>query len=147
MSLAKREKVIEYAKQAYTNVTVNVCENGSSCPGVIDLWHNTVVSRQPDSRHWLRQELHSWEHVSRSQISYVVDYGIYHQSRCSFSVIISRVKDRPSNDVPFRPHLGSLVTTSKLVIDVIRDCWQEEPTHRPDFKTVRNRLKPITKGM
>jgi len=29
--------VIEYAKQAYTNVTVNVCENGSSCPGVIDL--------------------------------------------------------------------------------------------------------------
>ena len=65
---------------------------------------------------------------------------------CSLAEIISRVKER-ADDIPFRPHLGSLETSSKTVIDVIRDCWDEEPSRRPDFKIIRNRLKPMQKGM
>lgn len=63
-----------------------------------------------------------------------------------FLDIISRVTDVMS-DVPFRPRLAALDTTPKFVVDVIKDCWDEDPMKRPDFKTIRNRLKPLQKGM
>ena len=60
--------------------------------------------------------------------------------------IISRVAAR-SCDIPFRPRLAALDTTPKFVVDVIKECWDEDPVKRPDFKTIRNRLKPLQKGM
>ncbi|WAQ95329.1 GCY3E-like protein [Mya arenaria] len=72
--------------------------------------------------------------------------GPYGDLDLSPKAIITRVMER-RDDVPFRPHLGELLTTSKTVIDALRDCWDEEPSRRPDFKTIRNRLKPIQKGM
>ncbi|KAL4241106.1 hypothetical protein ACF0H5_001884 [Mactra antiquata] len=60
--------------------------------------------------------------------------------------IISRVTNY-LGDSPFRPHLGALDTSPKIVTDIIKDCWDEDPVKRPDFKTIRNRLKPMQKGM
>ncbi|KAH3863877.1 hypothetical protein DPMN_026882, partial [Dreissena polymorpha] len=72
--------------------------------------------------------------------------GPFGDLELSPTCIVTRVTSG-RGDVPFRPHLGDLLTTSKLVTDVIRDCWDEEPSRRPDFKTIRSRLKPIQKGM
>ncbi|XP_060597382.1 receptor-type guanylate cyclase Gyc76C-like isoform X2 [Ruditapes philippinarum] len=72
--------------------------------------------------------------------------GPYGDIELSPKDIIDRVKEC-HNYIPFRPHLGALDTTLKIVIDVIKECWDEDPVRRPDFKTIRNRLKPIQKGM
>ena len=60
--------------------------------------------------------------------------------------IIERVLSK-NMDIPFRPRLGALMTTPQFVIDVIKDCWEEDPAKRPDFKDIRHRLKPMQKGM
>jgi hypothetical protein len=50
-------------------------------------------------------------------------------------------------DVPFRPKLSALSSVPKFVTDCIEDCWKEDPALRPDFKTIRRRLKVMQKGM
>ncbi|KAK2159125.1 hypothetical protein LSH36_158g05017 [Paralvinella palmiformis] len=50
-------------------------------------------------------------------------------------------------DVPFRPKLSALSSIPKVVTDCIEECWQEEPSTRPEFKTIRRMLKPMQKGM
>ena len=60
--------------------------------------------------------------------------------------IIHRVIRR-DDDVKFRPRLAALGTVPKFVTDCIQDCWAEEVILRPDFKTIRNKLKPLQKGM
>ena len=34
----------------------------------------------------------------------------------------------------------------QIVSDVMTDCWAENPESRPDFTTIRNRLKGLRKG-
>ncbi|KAK3091527.1 hypothetical protein FSP39_020527 [Pinctada imbricata] len=60
--------------------------------------------------------------------------------------IVQRVKDL-FEGVPFRPRLAALNTTPKFVTDIIKECWDEDPIKRLDFKTLRNKLKPLQKGM
>ncbi|CAI9743357.1 guanylate cyclase 32E-like [Octopus vulgaris] len=60
--------------------------------------------------------------------------------------IIERVR-RPHNGVPFRPRLAALETIERCTTDVIKECWDEEPNKRPDFKVIRHKLKPMLKGM
>ncbi|KAJ8319406.1 hypothetical protein KUTeg_004497 [Tegillarca granosa] len=55
--------------------------------------------------------------------------------------------DLPPKDIPFRPRLAELDTQPKFVTDVIKECWDEDPTKRPDFKDIRSKLKPLQKGM
>ncbi|XP_053400779.1 guanylate cyclase 32E-like [Mercenaria mercenaria] len=45
-----------------------------------------------------------------------------------------------------RPDL-SQVKCEPFVTECIMDCWEEEPDHRPDFKTVRFRLKHMLQGI
>ena len=52
-----------------------------------------------------------------------------------------------STHVVFRPKLSELGRISKYVTDTIKDCWNEDPMLRPDFKIIRNKLKPMQKGM
>ncbi|XP_045213178.2 receptor-type guanylate cyclase Gyc76C-like isoform X2 [Mercenaria mercenaria] len=72
--------------------------------------------------------------------------GPYGDTELSPKEIITRVTGF-QNYTPYRPHLGALDTTPKIATDVIRECWDEEPSRRPDFKMIRNRLKPMQKGM
>ncbi|XP_041364284.1 guanylate cyclase 32E-like [Gigantopelta aegis] len=60
--------------------------------------------------------------------------------------IIERVRTCP-DDVPFRPHLSELSSTPAFIIDIIKECWDEDPLKRPIFKVIRTKLKPMQKGM
>ncbi|ESO84763.1 hypothetical protein LOTGIDRAFT_221869, partial [Lottia gigantea] len=60
--------------------------------------------------------------------------------------IIERIKNGPENGVYFRPSLAQL-DCEGYILEVIRDCWSENPEFRPDMKTCRKRLRPMQKGM
>ena len=51
------------------------------------------------------------------------------------------------NTKPFRPNVNEIEECSDCVIHIMQECWDELPEHRPDFKTIRSRLKPLNKGM
>ena len=46
----------------------------------------------------------------------------------------------------FRPDTKILVCQDYL-ISCMKDCWQEIPEYRPDFRTIRSRLKNFRQGM
>ncbi|KAL4112523.1 hypothetical protein QTP88_016294 [Uroleucon formosanum] len=48
---------------------------------------------------------------------------------------------------PFRPPLELLENNFDFVRDCLQDCWAENPDDRPDFKTIRVKLRPMRKGM
>ncbi|XP_077268386.1 receptor-type guanylate cyclase Gyc76C [Temnothorax americanus] len=65
--------------------------------------------------------------------------------------IIDRVKRFPEDgEPPFRPNLNILSETkancADYVVSTITDCWAESPEFRPDFKTIRTRLKKMKAG-
>ncbi|KAL3876609.1 hypothetical protein ACJMK2_034431 [Sinanodonta woodiana] len=60
--------------------------------------------------------------------------------------IVSRVM-KQNSEIPFRPRLAALETAPKFVTDVIKECWDEDPNRRPEFKIIRCKLKPLQKGM
>ena len=47
----------------------------------------------------------------------------------------------------FRPQLDLLENCMDFVKETIRICWSESPDLRPDFKSIRNKLRPLRKGM
>ncbi|KAJ0180455.1 hypothetical protein K1T71_003859 [Dendrolimus kikuchii] len=62
--------------------------------------------------------------------------------------IIERLK-RPKMDGEdlFRPDTSTLEgITEDFVISCIKDCWAEDPNIRPDFPTIRSRLKKLKSG-
>ncbi|XP_064595045.1 guanylate cyclase 32E-like [Liolophura sinensis] len=73
--------------------------------------------------------------------------GPYGDLDLSPKEIIERVVNVDPVDSPFRPRLAALDTTPKFITDCIKECWAENPDCRPDFKTIRNKLKPMQKGM
>ncbi|XP_044586198.1 receptor-type guanylate cyclase Gyc76C-like isoform X1 [Cotesia glomerata] len=65
--------------------------------------------------------------------------------------IIDRVKKYPEDDEhPFRPNIEILSESDAdcpdYVVNTITDCWAECPELRPDFKTIRTRLKKMKAG-
>lgn len=65
--------------------------------------------------------------------------------------IIELVRDLPSDEKsqPFRPDIECLLNHENIhdyVISCIQDCWQENPDLRPDFPTIRTRLKRMRDG-
>lgn len=51
---------------------------------------------------------------------------------------------------PFRPNLEWLLDSENgcddYVMQCMRDCWSENPEARPDFGTIRSRLKQMKDG-
>lgn len=64
--------------------------------------------------------------------------------------IIDFVREIPTEDKPaFRPDLECLLDLENVadyVISCIQDCWHENPESRPDFPTIRTRLKKMRGG-
>lgn len=60
------------------------------------------------------------------------------------------VKKVPENGEPlFRPDIDILrgcEAGQDFVLCVIEDCWAESPELRPDFTTIRSRLKNMKDG-
>ncbi|GBP06847.1 Speract receptor, partial [Eumeta japonica] len=48
---------------------------------------------------------------------------------------------------PYRPSLQPLETSFDCVREILEECWSEKPDDRPDFKTIRAKLRPLRKGM
>jgi len=48
---------------------------------------------------------------------------------------------------PYRPPIPANDTTNDVqLIQLMRDCWDENPAQRPDFSTIRSRFHFINKG-
>jgi len=48
---------------------------------------------------------------------------------------------------PFRPPIPpNDATNDPQLIQLMRDCWDEHQTQRPDFSTIRSRFLAINKG-
>ncbi|KAI8121971.1 hypothetical protein FF38_05671 [Lucilia cuprina] len=64
--------------------------------------------------------------------------------------IVDLVKKKPiKGDVPFRPELECIIEGElcpDYVLSCITDCWHEDPDVRPDFPTIRTRLKKMRGG-
>ncbi|XP_061383462.1 guanylate cyclase 32E isoform X2 [Danaus plexippus] len=48
---------------------------------------------------------------------------------------------------PYRPPLEALSGGFDCVRECCTECWAEDPALRPDFKTIRAKLRPLRKGM
>ena len=50
---------------------------------------------------------------------------------------------------PFRPSLDLIPSKegNDYVKKCLEDCWNEDPEKRPDFKQIRDQLKPMKKDM
>lgn len=64
--------------------------------------------------------------------------------------IIDFVREIPTEDKPpFRPDIESLLDmeiVSDYIMACIQECWHENPEMRPDFPTIRTRLKKMRGG-
>ncbi|CAG2169153.1 unnamed protein product, partial [Oppiella nova] len=58
--------------------------------------------------------------------------------------IVQMVKEY-DRDEPFRPDI-CLVQCQDFVIQTMQECWSEKADQRPDFRTVRSKLKKLRQG-
>ncbi|KAK0087232.1 hypothetical protein PV325_001474 [Microctonus aethiopoides] len=61
--------------------------------------------------------------------------------------ILKRLIAREAGIPPFRPPMDQLENCFDFVRDCLQECWAEDPECRPDFKIIRNKLRPLRKGM
>ncbi|PSN49479.1 Receptor-type guanylate cyclase Gyc76C [Blattella germanica] len=66
--------------------------------------------------------------------------------------VVDLVRRQPEpGQEPFRPDLGMLndldVDCPDYILSCMQDCWAECPESRPDFQSVRSRLKKMKEGM
>uniref|UniRef100_T1KEQ4 Guanylate cyclase n=2 Tax=Tetranychus urticae TaxID=32264 RepID=T1KEQ4_TETUR len=64
------------------------------------------------------------------------------------SDIIAKLTQQPTgpDDLPFRPNLV-ILQCQEYIINTMKDCWSEYPDLRPDFRTIRTRLKKMRVGL
>ncbi|ELT90006.1 hypothetical protein CAPTEDRAFT_179119 [Capitella teleta] len=71
--------------------------------------------------------------------------GPYGNTNMSPAEIVHRVKE-PKADQLFRPDI-SILDYQNYILSTMTDCWAETSWARPDFRTIRTRLKPMREGM
>ncbi|XP_011686974.1 PREDICTED: guanylate cyclase 32E isoform X2 [Wasmannia auropunctata] len=74
-------------------------------------------------------------------------HGPFGVTELSAAEILKKVIARDSEISPFRPPLNQLENTFDFVRDCLLQSWTENPDFRPDFKMIRNKLRPLRKGM
>lgn len=84
------------------------------------------------------------------KIPYCISLDFNAKSFCLVD-IVELVKRVPgSGEEPFRPNLEWLLDSENgcddYVMQCMRDCWSENPEARPDFATIRTRLKQMKDG-
>ena len=72
--------------------------------------------------------------------------GPFGESQLSDAEILRKII-KPDEELYFRPQLDLLENCMDFVKETIRICWSESPDLRPDFKSIRNKLRPLRKGM
>lgn len=66
--------------------------------------------------------------------------------RMRLSEIIKQVIENKKG-FTFRPNVLKLQAAFDCVIDCMQECWSEDPENRPDFKSIRTKLRPMRRGM
>ena len=65
---------------------------------------------------------------------------------CNLNIILEIVSHvRARLDPPFRPKISESDCDIRY-INLMRTCWQDCPTQRPNFETIKNRLKRLFGG-
>ncbi|XP_020284969.1 guanylate cyclase 32E isoform X2 [Pseudomyrmex gracilis] len=73
-------------------------------------------------------------------------HGPFGVTELSAAELLKKVIARDGTS-PFRPPLEQLENIFDFVRECLIDCWAENPEMRPDFKIIRNKLRPLRKGM
>ncbi|ALC44253.1 CG10738 [Drosophila busckii] len=60
---------------------------------------------------------------------------------------LQRVMQPQDLQHPYRPSLQPLQTAFDCVSECLRECWSERAEDRPEFKSIRAKLRPLRKGM
>ncbi|XP_011145363.1 guanylate cyclase 32E [Harpegnathos saltator] len=74
-------------------------------------------------------------------------HGPFGVTQLSAAEILKKVIAKDPETSAFRPPLEQLENTFDFVRDCLLECWAENPDYRPDFKIIRNKLRPLRKGM
>lgn len=76
-------------------------------------------------------------------------FGINAMNEMDCSGIIKKVRDYPSSGCePFRPDMNLIGSQDyEFVLQTMKDCWNEVPDLRPDFRTIRTKLKKLRQGL
>lgn len=73
--------------------------------------------------------------------------GPYGDSGYTPAECLKKIIHPPKTTPPFRPSFQPLESSFDCVREILKECWQEKPEDRPDFKTIRAKLRPLRKGM
>ncbi|KAL0109405.1 hypothetical protein PUN28_014464 [Cardiocondyla obscurior] len=99
---------------------------------------------EPTARDFQRADVYSFGIVLYELQGRHGPFGI---TELSEAEILKKVIARDSGISPFRPPLDQLENTFDFIRDCLLECWTESPELRPDFKMIRNKLRPLQKGM
>ncbi|XP_050465649.1 guanylate cyclase 32E isoform X2 [Cataglyphis hispanica] len=108
-----------------------------------ELLRSTRYLEKPTIRDFQRGDVYSF-----GIILYEIQgrHGPFGITELSAAEILKKIIARDSG-TPFRPPLDQLENTFDFVRDCLLECWAENPELRPDFKMIRNKLRPLRKGM
>ncbi|XP_070160139.1 guanylate cyclase 32E [Polyergus mexicanus] len=108
-----------------------------------ELLRSTRYLEKPTIRDFQRGDVYSF-----GIILYEIQgrHGPFGITELSAAEILKKIIARDSG-TPFRPSLDQLENTFDFVRDCLLECWAENPELRPDFKMIRNKLRPLRKGM
>nr|XP_031850372.1 guanylate cyclase 32E [Nomia melanderi] len=101
-------------------------------------------TQEPTARDYQRGDVYSFAIVLYELQGRHGPFGITEHSD---SEILKKVIAREHSAEPFRPPLDQLENCFHFVQDCLVECWAEDPEARPDFKIIRNKLRPLRKGM
>ena len=65
---------------------------------------------------------------------------------CGVEVVAGVMNTPLTDSAACRPDISQL-DCADFIVHCIEQCWAEQPEHRPDFKTIRLRLKPMQQGL
>ncbi|KAK2576984.1 hypothetical protein KPH14_011947 [Odynerus spinipes] len=99
---------------------------------------------EPSARDFQRGDVYSFGIVLYELQGRHGPFGI---TQLSPAEILKRVIARDPTNPPYRPPLDQLENTFDFVRECLLECWAEDPESRPDFKIIRNKLRPLRKGM
>ncbi|XP_012148117.1 guanylate cyclase 32E isoform X1 [Megachile rotundata] len=101
-------------------------------------------AQEPVARDYQRGDVYSFGIVLYELQGRHGPFGII---ELSDSEILKKVIASEPGVEPFRPPLSQLENCFHFVRDCLIECWAEDPETRPDFKVIRNKLRPLRKGM
>ncbi|XP_024220627.1 guanylate cyclase 32E [Bombus impatiens] len=104
----------------------------------------STKSQEPVVRDYQRGDVYSFAIVLYELQGRHGPFGI---TELTPSEILKKVIAREPDTEPFRPPLNQLENCFHFVRACLMECWAEDPETRPDFKIVRNKLRPLRKGM